>query len=361
MKHLDEYRDGALVAPLAMRLKAAADRPVRIMEICGTHTMAIFRQGIRDLLPQGFSLISGPGCPVCVTPPGYIDAAAGLAKNRDVILCTFGDMLRVPGRRTSLAAEKADGADIRVLYSPLDAVGIAAGHPGKHVVFLGIGFETTAPVVALSVLEAAGRDLGNYSVFSAHKRVPPVLEALAGDPELRLDGFLCPGHVCTVTGLQPFRFLAERHGLPGAVAGFEASDILRALLWLTDMIRTGRPEVVNAYPRAVTESGNRRAQEVLRRVFADTDSVWRGLGSIPRSGLELRPEFARFDAARRFCPDVPDDAATDGCLCGEILKGRKTPPECGLYKTACTPASPRGACMVSTEGTCAAYYKYHNE
>lgn len=360
MRHLDEYRNADLVQSLVSKLWQATDRPLRIMEVCGTHTMAIFRHGIRDLIPPGVTLVSGPGCPVCVTPQGYIDEAARLAREQGVILGTFGDMLRVPGRQTSLLNEKAAGCDVRVLYSPLDALDIAAANPDKQVVFLGIGFETTAPVTALAIQAAAARGLGNFSVFSAHKRVPPVMKTLAADTELQIDGFLCPGHVCTVIGLEPFRFLAEAARLPAVVAGFEAADILHALVKLAEMFRQGRPELVNGYPRAVTAAGNRQAQNLLAEVFAVTDSVWRGIGRIPESGWVLRPKYAGFDAAEIFGIGDLAEAEMSECICGDILTGRKLPVECTLYQTACTPQNPQGACMVSGEGTCAAYYRYHN-
>lgn len=359
MKHLDEYRNADLVRALAKRLGDFDDRPIRIMEVCGTHTMAIFRYGIRELIPKAITLVSGPGCPVCVTPPCYIDEAAKLARLKNVILGTFGDLLRVPGNHTSLLQEKSMGADIRVLYSPLDAVPIAAENPDKMVVFLGIGFETTAPIVALSIQQAMAEGLSNFCVFSAHKRVAPAMEALASNQGLQIDGFLCPGHVCTVTGLEPYRFLSDQYALPAVVAGFEIVDILHGLNLLAEMIRLGRPDVVNAYPRAVAGGGNVQAQEILNRFFTAADSSWRGLGLIPRSGLTLRPEYANFDAARKFGLEEMDQTVPNGCICGEILTGRKAPPDCGLYKTSCTPHNPQGACMVSSEGTCAAYYRYH--
>ena len=361
MKHIDEFRRVSLTKPIVQKLRDAAMRPMKIMEVCGTHTMSIFHNGIREMIPAEISLVSGPGCPVCVTPQGYIDEAARLAQQKDVIIGTFGDMLRVPGNHTSLLREKAKGHDIRILYSPLDAVEIAAANPQKQVVFLGVGFETTAPVVGLTILEAAKRGIENYSVFSAHKLVPPAMAALADDVELQLDGFLCPGHVSTVIGMHPYRFLAEKHKLPAVNAGFEVADILHGLLMLAEMIRQEKPDVVNGYPRAVADAGNPKALEILNQVFVPCASVWRGLGVISESGLQIRPEYERFDAARIFGLDGTDRSVPNGCICGEILRGRKTPPECLLYKKSCTPQTPVGACMVSTEGTCAAYYKYHVE
>ena len=361
MKHIDEFRSVSLTKSLVQKLKDTVEHPVKIMEVCGTHTMSIFHNGIRDMIPEKISLVSGPGCPVCVTPQGYIDEAARLAQRKDVIIGTFGDMLRVPGNHTSLLQEKSAGHDIRILYSPLDAVEIAAANPQKNVVFLGVGFETTAPVVGLTILDAVKRGIDNYSVFSAHKLVPPAMAALADDAELQLDGFLCPGHVSTVIGLHPYRFLAEKHKLPAVIAGFEITDILHGLLLLAEMIRREKPEVLNGYSRAVADAGNPKALEIINRVFVQGASSWRGLGVIPDSGLQIRPEFEQFDAVRLFGLEGIDRSIPNGCICGDILRGRKTPPECMLYKKSCTPHTPVGACMVSTEGTCAAYYKYHVE
>lgn len=358
MKPTNEFRSSELVGALTTKLQKAVQQPVKVMEVCGSHTMAIFHYGIRDLLPANMQLLSGPGCPVCVTPQGYIDNAIELAQTKDVILTSFGDMLRVPGTDSSLAQEKAAGHDIRVLYSPLDALDIATANPQRHIVFLGVGFETTAPVVALAIQGAAARNLDNFSVFSAHKLVPPAMESLCLDGGLQIDGFLCPGHVSTVIGLAPYRFLAEKHHKPAVIAGFEIVDILHGLLLIAEMINLGKPAAVNAYTRAVADGGNPAAQEIIKRTFAPTDSVWRGLGLIPDSGLQIRPEYSRFDTAVRFALKEPAESVPNGCSCGDILRGLKTPPQCLLYKKTCTPQTPMGACMVSSEGSCAAYYKY---
>lgn len=358
MKFVDEFRDPQLAKSLVARLRETVNQPVKVMEICGTHTMAIFRYGIRGLLPEGFSLVSGPGCPVCVTPQGYIDETIQLARHPDVMITTFGDMLRVPGTEGSLLQQKSAGSDVRVVYSPLDAVQLAAENPEKEVVFLGIGFETTAPVVGLTILEAAGRKLTNYSVFSAHKVVPPVMEALVADKELALQGFLCPGHVSAVIGSEPYAFLADAHGIPAVVAGFEPLDVLQGLLHIAEMITNKQAKVLNDYSRVVKTAGNAHALAVIDAVFTRETSMWRGLGLIEGSGLAIRPEYSRFDARRRF--DLPriDREVPTGCSCGDILKGKKTPLDCRLFRTVCTPEAPVGSCMVSTEGTCAAYYKY---
>jgi len=358
MRFVDEFRDPAVAKQLVAKLHHTVTQPLTVMEICGTHTMAIFRYGIRGLLPAGFRLVSGPGCPVCVTPQGYIDEAVTLSRRHDVIITTFGDMMRVPGTDTSLLQEKSAGTDIRVVYAPLDAVHIAAANPGKQVVFLGVGFETTAPIVGLTILEAARLGLSNYSVFSAHKMVPPAMQALVTDEELGIQGFLCPGHVSTVIGAEPYRFLADKHGIPAVIAGFESIDVLQGLVKLAELVLHKRAEVINSYSRVVKWDGNGHALAILDKVFMKSPSVWRGIGLIPDSGLAVRPEYARFDARTVFGIDALDKEIPSGCSCGEILKGKKTPPDCRLYKTVCTPENPIGSCMVSSEGTCAAYYKY---
>jgi hydrogenase expression/formation protein HypD len=358
MKLIKEFRDPSVAKVLVHRLQETVTNPLTIMEVCGTHTMSIFRNGIRDVLPKKFRLVSGPGCPVCVTPQGYIDETIKLAQRPDVIITTFGDMIRVPGTKTSLLEEKAAGNDIRIVYSPMDAVEIAAANPQKHVVFLGVGFETTAPVVALTILEAAQREVKNYSVFSAHKVMPPAMEALVNDKELKIDGFLCPGHVSAVIGSAPYGFLADDYGIPAVVAGFEAIDILQGFLTLAELVQNQTPAVVNNYTRVVSSEGNRNALAVIDRVFLSGSSQWRGIGNILESGLAIRPEFSQWDTRQIFGIETIDREIPTGCSCGEILKGKKTPLDCPLYKKICTPENPIGSCMVSNEGTCAAYYKY---
>jgi len=346
---------------IAARIAALADRiarPIRLMEVCGTHTVAIFRHGIRTLLPPEVRLLSGPGCPVCVTAAADVEAAIGLARSGRATLATFGDMMRVPGRRESLAEARARGADVRVVYSPIDALEGAAREPGRETVFFATGFETTSPLVAATLEEAERRGIGNFSILSVHKTVPPALEALLASGQVAVDGFILPGHVCTVTGTAPFSFLAERFGRPAVVTGFEATDILGGILMLLSRLASGEPAVEIQYRRVVRPGGNPRARELLAAWFEPEDAHWRGIGTIPGSGLRLRPERASRDAAARLGlerPDVPDAAA---CRCGDVLKGVATPPECRLFGTACTPERPVGACMVSSEGSCAAYYKY---
>jgi hydrogenase expression/formation protein HypD len=328
------------------------------MEVCGTHTVAIFRHGIRGLLPPEMRLLSGPGCPVCVTDQRDLDVAVALAGRKDVILTTFGDMMRVPASSSSLEREKGRGADIRLVYSVLDALAVAEANPEKKVVFLAVGFETTSPSIACAVVEAEGRDLRNFFILPCHKLIPPAMRVLVNSGDLRLDGFLCPGHVSAVIGSRPYEFLAREYGLSCVVAGFEPLDVLRALYQLVLQVAEGRSEVEIEYRRVVKPEGNPAALAMLHRVFREAPARWRGLGLIPGSGLALRPEFERFDAVRAIPVEVPDPEEPEGCLCGEILRGAKTPYDCGLFGTVCTPDHPVGPCMVSTEGTCSAYFKY---
>lgn len=359
IKYLEEYRDPELARRLIDRIHQVHARPVRLMEVCGTHTVSIFRSGIRSVLPETLSLVSGPGCPVCVTDQADIDAFIAISRMDEVIVATFGDLIRVPGSVSSLQAERAAGRDIRVVYSAMDALDIARSHPDRRVVFLGVGFETTAPTIAASILAARAAGLSNYLVYSAHKTVPPALEALVRAPDVRIDGFILPGHVSVILGLDAYRFLTADHGMPAVVAGFEPADILQAVYRLISQIHDGVAELENAYPRAVTAEGNPKALSVMNTVFEPVDAVWRGIGPIPGSGLSIRPEFAAADAAKVLDIRVPESAAAKGCACGDILKGIKIPPECALYKKRCTPVHPVGPCMVSSEGTCAAYYRYY--
>ncbi len=358
LKHAQEYRDPVIARRLADRIAAASRRPIRLMEVCGTHTMSIFRHGIRSLLPETITLLSGPGCPVCVTAQSDIDAFVALARTPEVIVATFGDLMRVPGTESSLQLERAAGADIRIVYSTFDALTIAEEHPDKKIVFLGVGFETTAPTIAASL--SAARDMGrkNFFVFSAHKLVPPALEALMHFPGVTLDGFILPGHVSVILGEDGYRSFFERFSVPCVITGFEPVDILQGIFRLAVQIETGAPALENAYPRAVTVEGNQKARRLMDAVFEPADAVWRGLGSIAQSGLRIRPTYADFDAARHFDLALPEPVEPKGCACGDILTGAKSPPECALFKTVCTPMDPVGPCMVSSEGTCAAYYRY---
>jgi hydrogenase expression/formation protein HypD len=359
LKHLDEYRDAGLSRPLIEKIHRISQTPVRLMEVCGTHTVSIFRSGIRSVLPQYISLLSGPGCPVCVTDQNEIDAFIELAGIEGAIVTTFGDLMRVPGTRSSLLKERAEGRDVRMVYSTMDAVDMARKNPDRPVIFLGVGFETTAPTIAAAVLAARQQRLSNFSVFSAHKLVPPALEALMSLCETKIDGFILPGHVSVIIGLDGYRGFFDHHVMPGVISGFEPVDILQTITMLVEQIENRRPALENAYGRAVTATGNLTAQKILQNVFETADVAWRGLGVIPHSGLKFKDGWAEFDAEQRYDLRLPVAKEPPGCACGDILTGNKIPPECALYKTVCTPIDPVGPCMVSSEGTCAAYYKYH--
>ncbi|MCB9853570.1 MAG: hydrogenase formation protein HypD [Phycisphaerales bacterium] len=337
----------------------AIGREIRVMEVCGTHTVAAFRSGIRSMLPDNFRLISGPGCPVCVTAQRYIDAAIDLASLPNVIVATYGDMLRVPGLSGSLEKQRAKGADLRVVTSALRALQIARDHPESEVVFLGVGFETTSPATALTILEAARDQVPNFSVLVSHKLVVPAMVALLECDDMSIDGFLCPGHVSVIIGSNAYAPIASRFGKPCVVGGFEPEQILKALVHLTRQIEYGESYVENVYPAVVTESGNATAMDILRRVFVPGDTVWRALGVIPMSGFDLAPEFQAFDALRRFDIHVGEDFDNPSCRCGEVILGRIEPCECALFGNECTPLTPIGPCMVSSEGTCAAWFKYN--
>jgi hydrogenase expression/formation protein HypD len=328
------------------------------MEVCGTHTVSIFKSGIRSVLPHNVKLVSGPGCPVCVTPNEYLDRAIALSRLGDVIITTFGDMMRVPGTSSSLERERTSGADIRVVYSSRDALKIAAQNPDKRVVFLGVGFETTAPTVASALKGAKQENLRNFSILSAHKLVPPALELLARSPDLKVDGFICPGHVSTIIGLEPYQVLAREHGIPCVIAGFEPIDVLQAIFLLLQQIKGGNHLVQNQYARAVRPQGNPKARSLINETFEIVDTRWRGIGVIPRSGLGIRKQYQDFDAEERISVEVEASREPEGCLCGEVIMGRIQPPVCPLFGSECTPESPVGPCMVSSEGTCAAYLKY---
>jgi len=358
MKHVDEYRDAGLSEGLLKAIRAAAGRRLRFMEVCGSHTVAIFKSGIRDLLPPEISLVSGPGCPVCVTPVSDIDRAIAISLTDGVILASFGDMLRVPGSYKSLREAKAEGADIRVVYSPADALDIAAKNPDREVVFFSAGFETTTPAVAATISRAADAGTRNFSVLAVNKTIPNAMRALLDTPELGIDGFLCPGHVSTIIGAGPYGFIPEEYGRPAVIAGFEPLDILQAVLMLVRQVESGRHSVEIQYTRAVSPEGNPAAREAVERYFEPCGSDWRGIGVIPESGLRIRDTYRSFDAAGRFEVSIPEPREPKGCSCGSVLRGLISPPECRLFAKACTPESPVGACMVSYEGSCAAYYKY---
>jgi hydrogenase expression/formation protein HypD len=358
MEYIDEYRDPGRIRHLVAHIRKISRKPVKLMEVCGTHTVTIFRNGIRDLLPDHVTLISGPGCPVCVTPIDGIDRAIALAQEHEVTIATFGDLVRVPGSETTLLEQRAEGTDVRVVYSAYDALLMAQRNKRRHVVFLGVGFETTAPTIAAVVQRAKEAGIDNLTVLSMHKILPPALKALVNTPGLEINGFICPGHVSTIIGTDPYVPIARDFGVPCVIAGFEPLDVLQAIGLLVRQIERGEARVENQYRRAVSPQGNPRARVLLEDVFEPCDSVWRGFGSLPGSGLKVSPRFDYFDAERRFDIRPVNGREPTGCLCGDILRGLKRPPDCPLFRTACSPESPVGACMVSSEGTCAAYYKY---
>lgn len=360
MKYIDEFRDSAIAKDISravLREAEGLDR-INIMEVCGTHTMSICKFGIRDMLPENINLISGPGCPVCVSPKSYIDKAIAFCGLPDIIVTTFGDMMKVPGSRSSLAQERAAGKSVKIVYSCLDAVDIAEKHPGKKVVFLGIGFETTSPTVAASLVYAKKRRTKNFFVYSGHKIIPPAMKALAEDKRININGFLCPAHVSAIIGMAPYEIIAKKHGIPCVIAGFEPLDILQGILMITKQIKSGKAKVENQYKRVVRKSGNKRALDLVHEVFYIKDSEWRGIGILPASGLALNKKYSVFDAEKTFRLSAIKTRPDKGCICGSVLKGIKTPFDCRLFSKKCTPDNPIGACMVSSEGTCAAYYRY---
>jgi hydrogenase expression/formation protein HypD len=355
---LDGFRDPEVARRLVDAIRETATVPSKLMEVCGTHTMAIAKHGLRGLMPETITLLSGPGCPVCVTANPDIDMAIEIARQPGVVLTTFGDMMKVPGSYSSLSREKADGRDVRIVYSPLDSLTIAENEPDKHVVFLGVGFETTAPTVALTIREAARRGLPNWSALSLHKTVPEALRALVNDPEVQINGFILPGHVSTIIGTGPYEFLAREYGVPSVITGFEPVDVLQGVWMLAKQLAEGRAEVEIAYGRGVDAGGNPTAVAAIEAAFEPVDAEWRGIGVIPGTGLALRPEFAQFDALVRVPCTPPEPREIKGCQCGDVLRGVTLPYECKLFGRACTPEHPIGPCMVSSEGSCAAYYRY---
>ncbi len=357
MKFVDEYRKKDLILSIAEKLKAISTKELVLMEVCGGHTMAIHRFGLHSLLPSNIHLISGPGCPVCVSGQHFIDTAMAYSKLPGVIITTYGDLIRVPGSYTSLEKERANGSDIRIVYSVLESLEIAKNNPDKKVVFLGIGFETTAPATAAAILQAKKENIPNFFVLSAHKVMPPVMKALV-EEGVKIDGFIAPGHVSAITGTAIFDELASVCGLGVVVSGFEPVDMMQAILMLVIQIESGKQRVEVQYQRVVHPEGNKTAQRMMEEVFELRDDQWRGLGMIPKSGLKIREELKAFDAAIQFNVEVPASTEPKGCICGQILRGLKTPIDCPLFGKKCTPSNPVGACMVSGEGTCATYYKY---
>ncbi len=347
-----------LLGKIAQLAESSGRERIQLMEVCGTHTVAIFRYGIRQLVPNNIRLLSGPGCPVCVTPNLAIDEFIELAKQPRVIATVFGDMMRVPGTRTSLEKERARGADVRVVYSSLDGLQIARENPEQVVVFFAVGFETTAPTIAATLLMAEREGVENFFILAANKLIPPAVSAVLNTEGLGLDGLICPGHVSAIIGSNAYEFVASEHGVAAVVAGFQSTDILQAIYLLLNQIVEGAPRVQTQYSRLVKDSGNPAALKAMYDVFEPCDSAWRGLGKIPMSGLRLRPAFSRFDVSEKLRVSVSDSREPDGCLCGEVLRGKVEPEDCPLFGGTCTPETPVGACMVTTEGTCQAHHRF---
>ncbi len=356
---LSQFKNPQLAKGLIDSIAALAPEHATLMEVCGTHTVAIARNGIRNLMPEGIRLASGPGCPVCVTSNKDIDTVIALAREDNVTIATFGDMTRVPGSSSSLLKEQAAGRSIQIVYSPLDALKLAQENPSREIVFVGVGFETTTPLVAMAVKRAAALGLKNFSVFAVHKNMPGALETIVNDPSLKIDALILPGHVSTIIGMEPYRFLAEKYGIAGVITGFEPVDVLQGIAMILRQLHEGRAEIEIAYARGVMAEGNPVAVAAINEVFETCPATWRGLGEIPGSGYRIREEYAAFDAVRRFDPNVEETKEPRGCRCGQILRGIMAPNECPLFRKVCSPENPVGPCMVSSEGSCAAYYRYY--
>ncbi len=360
MSEAQELRNPKAIAALIREIEGVSEtvgRKVTLMEVCGTHTHAVAAAGLRQMLPPGVRLISGPGCPVCVTPVDYLDRALALADLDKTTVCTFGDLMRVPSSLSSLEQAHAEGQPIEIVYSPRDALQVARDNPDQRVIFLAVGFETTAPTIAAALAEAEADDIGNFLILPGNKVMPPPMRALVEDQELKVDGFLLPGHVSVLTGWECFRFLAEDYSVPGTVVGFAPADVMRGVADLLRQVQNGSAEITNLYSRVVSPHGNRVAAKIVERFFEPITTNWRGFGGIPASGLGLRPEFAHRDASL-IEVELPPPHEPVGCACGDVLRGVIDPPECSLFGTACEPATPVGACMVSSEGTCAAWYRH---
>ncbi len=361
MKYIDEFRNPELTKKLITKISGMVSdygKDITLMEVCGTHTVAISRAGLRKLFPSNLKLLSGPGCPVCVTPNDYLDRAIAYSRRSDVIVTTFGDMIRVPGSTSSLEKEKSRGADVRVIYSPIDALKIAKVHPKKKIIFLGVGFETTSPTIAATIKTAEAEDIKNFFVYSGHKVMPPAMKALL-EARVKVNGFICPGHVSTIIGSVPYEFIPEKYDIQCVIAGFELLDVVEGIYMLVKQIVEGeKPGVQIQYTRSVKREGNPKAVALMDEVFEREDSKWRGLGMIPESGLKIREEFSDFDALRNIEVEIEPTKENKQCICGEVLRGVKSPLSCKLFGKTCTPENPIGACMVSSEGTCAAYFKY---
>jgi len=337
------------------------NRKINIMEVCGTHTMQFFHTGVKDIFPKSLNLIDGPGCPVCVTANDYLDRAIEIMRQRNVIITTFGDMLKVPSSYSSLQREKSEGRDVRIVYSPLDALKIAEDNPNREVMFLSVGFETTVPTEGITVKTARQKNIKNFSILTGNKLTPPAVKALLGMGEVKIDGFILPGHASIITGVNAWSFIKDDYNIPSVVTGFETKDLIFGTLLLLDLIMNDKSDLLNSYGEVVSRSGNIKAQEIIDELFDIVDENWRGIGMIPNSGLKLKDKYADFDAAKRYSVELPPVIEPEGCRCGEILRGLITPLECPLFAKKCTPRNPVGACMVSSEGSCAAFYKYKRD
>lgn len=356
--NLSVFRDPELARGLIHSIEKWAPEQATLMEVCGTHTVAIARNGLRTMMPEGIRLASGPGCPVCVTSNKDIDTVIALTRVPGVTIATFGDMTRVPGSTSSLLKEQAQGRSINIVYSPLDALTLAKENPDEQIVFVGVGFETTTPLVAMAIKRAKAMGLKNFSVFVAHKNMPGALETIVADPALKIDALILPGHVSTIIGVKPYEFLAQKYGIPGVITGFEPVDVLQGIAMIMRQLHEGRAEIEIAYSRGVMKEGNPVALAAIEEVFETVDATWRGLGVIPGSGYAIRDEYKEFDAFARFSPEVEPTQEPKGCRCGDVLRGIMAPNECPLFRKVCTPENPIGPCMVSSEGSCAAYFRY---
>ena len=356
--NLSVFRDPELARGLIHSIEKWAPEQATLMEVCGTHTVAIARNGLRTMMPEGIRLASGPGCPVCVTSHKDIDTVIALSRVPGVTIATFGDMTRVPGSTSSLLKEQAQGRSINIVYSPLDALTLAKENPDEQIVFVGVGFETTTPLVAMAIKRAKAMGLKNFSVFVAHKNMPGALETIVADPALKIDALILPGHVSTIIGVKPYEFLAQKYGIPGVITGFEPVDVLQGIAMIMRQLHEGRAEIEIAYSRGVMKEGNPVALAAIEEVFETVDATWRGLGVIPGSGYAIRDEYKEFDAFARFSPEVEPTQEPKGCRCGDVLRGIMAPNECPLFRKVCTPENPIGPCMVSSEGSCAAYFRY---
>lgn len=356
--NLSVFRDPELARGLIHSIEKWAPEQATLMEVCGTHTVAIARNGLRTMMPEGIRLASGPGCPVCVTSNKDIDTVIALSRVPGVTIATFGDMTRVPGSTSSLLKEQAQGRSINIVYSPLDALTLAKENPDEQIVFVGVGFETTTPLVAMAIKRAKAMGLKNFSVFVAHKNMPGALETIVADPALKIDALILPGHVSTIIGVKPYEFLAQKYGIPGVITGFEPVDVLQGIAMIMRQLHEGRAEIEIAYSRGVMKEGNPVALAAIEEVFETVDATWRGLVVIPGSGYAIRDEYKEFDAFARFSPEVEPTQEPKGCRCGDVLRGIMAPNECPLFRKVCTPENPIGPCMVSSEGSCAAYFRY---